>query len=217
EARIPTIVTSVPRGAFTWVTAKLRAEVSVPVVASNRINSPEQAEEILARGDADLISMARPLLADADFVAKAASGRADEIITCIACNQACLDHTFRNQRASCILNPRSGHETELVLLPTRTVKRVAVVGAGPAGRAAAVELAGRGHEVELFEALPEIGGQFRLAMQIPGKEDFATTIRYYSVMLERRDVKVHLNRRASVEDLTDFDEVVLATGVSPRI
>lgn len=217
EARIPTIVTSVPRGAFTWVTAKLRAEVSVPVVASNRINSPEQAEEILARGDADLISMARPLLADADFVAKAASGRADEIITCIACNQACLDHTFRNQRASCILNPRSGHETELVLLPTRNVKRIAVVGAGPAGLAAAVELAGRGHEVELFEALPEIGGQFRLAMQIPGKEDFATTIRYYSVMLDRRGVKVHLGRRAAVDDLAGFDEVVIATGVEPRV
>ncbi|GAA2084581.1 NADPH-dependent 2,4-dienoyl-CoA reductase [Aeromicrobium tamlense] len=217
EARIPTIVTSVPRGAFTWVTAKLRAEVGVPVVASNRINTPEQAEAILAAGEADLISMARPLLADADFVNKAAEGRSDEIITCIACNQACLDHTFKNQRASCMLNPRAGHETELVLLPTRSAKRVAVVGAGPAGLAAAVELAGRGHEVELFEALPEIGGQFRLAMQIPGKEDFAETVRYYSVMLERRGVTVHLGRRASVEDLSGFDEVVLATGVEPRV
>ncbi|WP_286930615.1 MULTISPECIES: NADPH-dependent 2,4-dienoyl-CoA reductase [Aeromicrobium] len=217
EARIPTIVTSVPRGAFTWVTAKLRAEVSVPVVASNRINTPEQAEAILAAGEADLISMARPLLADADFVNKAADGRSDEIITCIACNQACLDHTFKNQRATCMLNPRAAHETELVLLPTRSTKRIAVVGAGPAGLAAAVELAGRGHEVELFEALPEIGGQFRLAMQIPGKEDFAETIRYYSVMLERRGVKVHLNRWASVEDLSDFDEVVIATGVEPRV
>lgn len=217
EARIPTIVTSVPRNAFTWVTAKLRAEVSVPVVASNRINSPDDAEQILARGDADLISMARPLLADPDFVVKAAAGRSDEINTCIACNQACLDHTFKNQRASCMLNPRAGHETELVLLPTRSSKRIAVVGAGPAGLAASVELAGRGHDVELFEALPEIGGQFRLAMQIPGKEDFAETIRYYSVMLERRGVKVHLNRWASVEDLRDFDEVVLASGVEPRV
>ncbi|MFS0885702.1 FAD-dependent oxidoreductase [Aeromicrobium sp. 179-A 4D2 NHS] len=217
EARIPTIVTSVPRNAFTWVTAKLRAEVSVPVVASNRINSPDDAEQILARGDADLISMARPLLADPFFVAKAEQDRADEINTCIACNQACLDHTFRNVRATCLLNPRAGHETELVLLPTRTVRRIAVVGAGPAGLAAAVELAGRGHEVELFEALPEIGGQFRLAMQIPGKEDFAETVRYYSVMLERRGVKVHLNRSASVEDLRDFDEVVVATGVEPRV
>lgn len=217
EARIPTIVTSVPRGAFTWVTAKLRAEVSVPVVASNRINTPEMAEAILANGEADLISMARPLLADPDFVNKSAEDRADEIITCIACNQACLDHTFKNQRASCMLNPRAGHETELILLPTRAAKRIAVVGAGPAGLAAAVELAGRGHEVELFEALPEIGGQFRLAMQIPGKEDFAETVRYYSVMLERRGVKVNLNRWASVEDLSDFDEVVLATGVEPRV
>jgi len=217
EARIPTIVTSVPRNAFTWVTAKLRAEVSVPVVASNRINSPADAEQILARGEADLISLARPLLADPFFVAKAAEGRSDEINTCIACNQACLDHTFKNVRASCLLNPRAGHETELVLLPTRTVKRIAVVGAGPAGLAAAVELAGRGHEVELFEALPEIGGQFRLAMQIPGKEDFAETIRYYSVMLERRGVKVSLNRWASVEDLREFDEVVIATGVEPRV
>ncbi|MBC9226861.1 NAD(P)-binding protein [Aeromicrobium sp. 636] len=217
EARIPTIVTSVPRGAFTWVTAKLKSEVSVPVVASNRINTPELAEQILASGEADLISMARPLLADPDFVNKAAENRSDEIITCIACNQACLDHTFKNQRASCMLNPRAGHETELILLPTRTSKRIAVVGAGPAGLAAAVELAGRGHEVELFEALPEIGGQFRLAMQIPGKEDFAETVRYYSVMLERRGVKVHLNRSASVEDLSAFDEVVLATGVEPRV
>ncbi|MET1132630.1 MAG: 2,4-dienoyl-CoA reductase FMN-binding domain-containing protein, partial [Aeromicrobium sp.] len=180
EARIPTIVTSVPRGAFTWVTAKLRAEVSVPVVASNRINTPEQAEAILAAGEADLISMARPLLADADFVNKAAEGRSDEIITCIACNQACLDHTFVNKRASCMVNPRAGHETTLVLSPTRVSKRIAVVGAGPAGLAAATELSGRGHTVEVFEALPEVGGQFRLAMHIPGKEEFKETIRYYS-------------------------------------
>jgi len=217
EARIPTIVTSVPRGAFTWVTAKLKAEVSVPVVASNRINTPELGEQIIASGEADLISMARPLLADAEFVNKAAEGRSDEIITCIACNQACLDHTFANKRASCMLNPRAGHETELILLPTREKKRIAVVGAGPAGLAAAVESAGRGHEVELFEALDQIGGQFRLAMQIPGKEDFAETIRYYETMLPKRGVKVHLNTWATVEDLAKFDEVVLATGVTPRV
>lgn len=217
EARIPTIVTSVPRAAFAPLTGRLREAVGVPVVASNRINTPEVAEQILADGQADLISMARPLLADADFVRKAEEGRADEIITCIACNQACLDHTFKNQRATCMLNPRAGFETELVLLPTRTVKRIAVVGAGPAGLAAAVELAGRGHEVELFEADPEIGGQFKLAMEIPGKEEFKETIRYYTTMLERRGVKVHLGRRVDVEDLTSFDEVVVATGVEPRI
>ncbi len=217
EARIPTIVTSVPRGAFSWVTGKLKAEVSVPVVASNRINTPELGEQIIASGEADLISMARPLLADAEFVNKAAEGRADEIITCIACNQACLDHTFSNKRASCMLNPRAGHETELILLPTKTKKRVAVVGAGPAGLAAAVETAGRGHDVELFEALDQIGGQFRLAMQIPGKEDFAETIRYYETMLPKNGVKVHLNRPATVADLAEFDEVVLATGVTPRV
>ncbi|WP_229052894.1 NADPH-dependent 2,4-dienoyl-CoA reductase [Aeromicrobium sp. Leaf350] len=217
EARVPTIVTSVPRAAFAPLTARLKAAVSVPVVASNRINTPEVAERILAEGQADLISMARPLLADPDFVRKAEEGRADEIITCIACNQACLDHTFKNQRATCMLNPRAGFETELVLLPTRTVERIAVVGAGPAGLAAAVELAGRGHEVELFEAAPEIGGQFKLAMEIPGKEEFKETVRYYRRMLEVRDVKVHLNRRATVEDLVGFDQVVVASGVEPRV
>ena len=217
EARIPTIVTSVPRGAFSWVTGKLRPEVSVPVVASNRINTPEIAEEIIASGQADLVSMARPLLSDPHFVAKAAEGRADEINTCIACNQACLDHTFKNQRASCMINPRAGHETSLVLSPTRTSKRIAVVGAGPAGLAAATELSGRGHTVELFEALPEVGGQFRLAMQIPGKEEFQETIRYYSRRLELAGVKIHLDTRASVDDLASFDEVVVATGVEPRI
>ena len=229
EARVPTIVTSVPRAAFAPLTARLKAAVSVPVVASNRINTPELAEQILADGQADLISMARPLLADPDFVTKAAEGRADEIITCIACNQACLDHTFKNQRASCMLNPRAGFETELVLLPTRKVERIAVVGAGPAGLAAAVELAGRGHEVELFEQAPEIGGQFKLAMEIPGKEEFKETIRYYRRMLEVRNVKVHLGTRATVEDLTGggaglgaangsaFDQVVVASGVEPRI
>jgi 2,4-dienoyl-CoA reductase (NADPH2) len=217
EARIPTIVTSVPRGAFAWVTGKLRPEVSVPVVASNRINTPELAEEIIASGQADLVSMARPLLSDPFFVQKAAEDRGDEINTCIACNQACLDHTFRNVRASCMLNPRAGHETTLVLSPTRVSKRIAVVGAGPAGLAAATELAGRGHDVELFEALPEIGGQFSLAARIPGKEEFAETIRYYSRRLETSGVTLHLNRRVTVGDLAGFDEVVVATGVEPRV
>ena len=222
EARVPTIVTSVPRAAFAPLTGRLRGAlaehgVAVPVVASNRINTPEVAEGILAAGQADLVSMARPLLADPDFVAKAAARRSDEIITCIACNQACLDHTFRNQRATCMLNPRAGHETELVLLPTRTAKRVAVVGAGPAGLAAAVELAGRGHRVELFEAGDAIGGQFRLAARIPGKEEFTETLRYYTRMIEVRGVTLHLRTRADVETLRSFDEVVLATGVEPRV
>ncbi|WP_431842338.1 FAD-dependent oxidoreductase [Calidifontibacter indicus] len=217
EARVPTIVTSVPRAAFAWTTAKLKAEVSVPVVASNRINRPEVAEQLLADGEADLISMARPLLADADFVAKAEQGREQEIITCIGCNQACLDHTFAKKRATCMLNPRSAHETELVLSPTRTVKHVAVVGGGPAGLAAAVELAGRGHRVELFEASGEIGGQFKLASKIPGKEEFVETIRYYEHMLDLRNVKTHMGVRATADDLDDFDEVVVATGVEPRV
>ena len=217
EARIPTIVTSVPRAAFAWTTAKLKAEVGVPVIASNRINKPEVAEQILASGQADLVSMARPLLADAQFVAKAAEGRAEEIITCIACNQACLDHTFANKRASCMLNPRSGFETELVLGPTKTVKHIAVVGAGPAGLAAAVELAGRGHRVELFEQAQEIGGQFKLAAKIPGKEEFVETIRYYEHMLDLRNIKTHMGVRATADDLDEFDEVVLATGVEPRV
>lgn len=217
EARIPTIVTSVPRAAFAWVTGKLKAEVTVPVVASNRINTPEVAEEILASGQADLVSMARPLLADPFFVQKAAESRADEINTCIACNQACLDHTFVNKRASCMVNPRAGHETTLVLSPTRVSKRIAVVGAGPAGLAAAAELSGRGHTVELFEALDEVGGQFRLAMAIPGKEEFRETIRYYSRRLELGGVKVHLGTRVGVDDLAGFDEIVLATGVEPRV
>jgi 2,4-dienoyl-CoA reductase (NADPH2) len=222
EARIPTIVTSVPRAAFAWTTAKLRTALhengtAVPVVASNRINRPEVAEQILESGEADLISMARPLLADAEWVKKAAEDRADEIITCIACNQACLDHTFKNKRATCMLNPRSAHETELNLLPTKRAKKIAVVGAGPAGLAAAVELAGRGHSVELFEAANEIGGQFKLAAKIPGKEEFLHTIRYYERMIDVRGVKLRLGSRASVDDLADFDEIVVATGVVPRI
>ncbi|MDQ3158316.1 MAG: NADPH-dependent 2,4-dienoyl-CoA reductase [Actinomycetota bacterium] len=217
EARIPTIVTSVPRAAFSWVTGKLRPEVGIPVMASNRINTPEVGEDILARGDADLISMARPLLADPDFVNKAAAGDGDLINTCIACNQACLDHTFKNKRASCLVNPRAGHETSLVLLPVRTARKVAVVGAGPAGLAAATELAGRGHTVELFEADAEIGGQFRLAMQIPGKEEFAETLRYFTRRIETTGVKLHLGRKATADDLADFDEIVISTGVVPRI
>ncbi|ADU49864.1 NADPH-dependent 2,4-dienoyl-CoA reductase [Intrasporangium calvum] len=217
EARVPTIVTSVPRGAFVEVTARLRPEVSIPVIASNRISMPDLAEQVVADGKADLVSMARPFLADPDWVLKAAEGRADEINTCIACNQACLDHTFAKKTASCLVNPRAGHETLLVLAPTRTVRRVAVVGAGPAGLATAVAAAERGHEVELFEAADDIGGQFAIAMRIPGKEDFAETIRYYRRRLDVTGVKVHLGRPASVDDLTEFDEVVVATGVEPRI
>ena len=222
EARVPTIVTSVPRAAFAPLTGRLRDALAehgtaVPVVASNRINTPEIAEQIVASGQADLVSMARPLLADPHFVAKAAERRSDEIITCIACNQACLDHTFSNKRATCLLNPRAGHETELVLLPTKRAKRVAVVGAGPAGLAAAVELSGRGHAVELFEADETLGGQFRIAARIPGKEEFVEALRYYTTMLDKNGVTVHLGTRADVETLSSYDEVVIATGVTPRI
>jgi 2,4-dienoyl-CoA reductase (NADPH2) len=218
EARVPTIVTSVPRAAFTWVTAKLKPEVSIPVIASNRINMPETAEEVLARGDADLISMARPFLADAEWVAKAASDRSDEINTCIGCNQACLDHTFQKKIASCLVNPRAAHETVLTLSPTRRSKRIAVVGAGPAGLAAATAAAERGHSVELFEAADEIGGQFQLARRIPGKEEFAETLRYFTRRLEVTGVKVHLSHAVTAAELVDarWDEVVLATGVTPR-
>ncbi|TCN30509.1 2,4-dienoyl-CoA reductase (NADPH2) [Kribbella orskensis] len=217
EARVPTIVTSVPRAAFTSITAAFRPHVRIPVVTSNRINLPQVGEEVLARGDADLISMARPFLADPEWVLKATTDRADEINVCIACNQACLDHVFAKRKASCMVNPRAARETELVLLPTRRTRRIAVVGAGPAGLSAAVTAAERGHEVELFEADDEIGGQFDIARRIPGKEEFAETIRYYGRRLELTGVKVHLGRRASVEDLRGFDEVVLATGVVPRI
>ncbi|MGA8046441.1 MAG: NADPH-dependent 2,4-dienoyl-CoA reductase [Dermatophilaceae bacterium] len=219
EARVPTIVTSVPRAAFVAFAGRLKKDVSIPVVATNRINMPEIAEDILARGDGDLVSMARPLLADPDWVRKAERDAGEEINTCIACNQACLDHTFQQQRASCLVNPRAGYETRLVLTPVQRSKRVAVVGAGPAGLACATALAERGHTVELFEAGDAIGGQFGIAMRIPGKEEFAETVRYFSGQLDRLGVKVHLRTYASAEAILSgaFDEVVVATGVEPRI
>ncbi len=223
EARIPTIITQVPRGAWTWATKRLKAEVRIPVCASNRINTPELADQLIADGSADLVSMARPLLADPDFVNKAAAGRADEINTCIACNQACLDHAFVNKRASCLVNPRACRETELVLLPLPTTvpakprPTVAVVGAGPAGLSAATSFAERGYAVTLFEKDPDLGGQFRLAMQIPGKEEFAETMRYFERRLEVLGVTVRRGVTATVDSLDAFDEVVVATGVEPRI
>lgn len=216
EARIPTIATSVPRGAYTWVTKRLMGAVSVPLVTSNRINTPEIAEELLADGRADLVSLARPFLADADFVAKAAAGRSETINTCIGCNQACLDHTFSGKITSCLVNPRACHETELTLSPTRSKKRVAVVGAGPAGLACAVSAAERGHAVTLYEASGHIGGQLDVARRIPGKEEFEETIRYFGTQLAERAVEVKLNTRADVETLQGYDEVVVATGVTPR-
>ena len=214
---MPTIITQVPRGAWRSYTARLKQVVDVPVCASNRINTPELAEEILAAGEADLVSMARPLLADPAFVAKAMDERADEINTCIACNQACLDHVFANQRASCLVNPRACHETELVLMPTLRKQTVAVVGAGPAGLAAATSAAERGFAVTLFEKAPELGGQFRLAMAVPGKEDFADTLRYFTRRLEVLGVDVRLGTAASADDLAGFDQVIVATGVEPRM
>ncbi|WP_110207347.1 NADPH-dependent 2,4-dienoyl-CoA reductase [Nocardioides daejeonensis] len=216
EARVPTIITQVPQGAWLPWTERLKGVVSVPVAASNRINSPGQAEEIIATGKADLVSMARPFLADAEFVNKAAEGRADEINTCIACNQACLDHTFRNRTASCLLNPRACHETQLVLTPTRRKATVAVVGAGPAGLSAAISAAERGLAVTLFEAGDAIGGQFRHAMEIPGKEDFRESVRYWTRRLEVVGVDVRLNTRVVATDLSSYDEVVVATGVQGR-
>ncbi len=223
EARIPTIITQVPRGAWAWATKRLKAEVTIPVCASNRINTPELADQLIADGSADLVSMARPLLADPDFVNKAAAGRADEINTCIACNQACLDHAFANKKASCLVNPRACRETELVLLPLPTTvpakprPTVAVVGAGPAGLSAATSYAERGYAVTLFEKDTDLGGQFRLAMQIPGKEEFAETMRYFERRLEVLGVTVKRGVTATVDSLDAFDEVVVATGVEPRI
>ncbi|MBK3531442.1 oxidoreductase [Streptomyces rubiginosohelvolus] len=216
EARIPTIATSVPRGAFSWVTEKVRGAVSVPLVTSNRINTPEVAEDILASGRADMVSMARPFLADPEFVAKAAAGRADAINTCIGCNQACLDHIFSLKITSCLVNPRACHETELVLSPTRTRKRVAVVGAGPAGLACSVTAAERGHAVTLFDTADEIGGQLNVARRVPGKEEFDETLRYFRTRLAELDVDVRLSTRAGTGTLDGFDEIVLATGVEPR-
>jgi 2,4-dienoyl-CoA reductase (NADPH2) len=223
EARIPTIATSVPRGAFAWVTKKMRAElraagITIPLVTSNRINTPEVADQILSDGCADMVSLARPLLADAEFVAKAKADRAADINTCIACNQACLDHTFKNQLASCLVNPRAGHETALIIRSAARRQRYAVVGAGPAGLAAATTLAERGHEVQLFEAAAQIGGQFNMAKRIPGKEEFSETLRYFARRLDATGVQLALNTRVTADSLIarKFDGVILATGVTAR-
>ena len=218
EARIPTIATKVPRGAFSKVTAKLRGSVNVPLITTNRINTPDIAEQILAEGDADMVSMARPFLADPDFVNKAAAGRSDEINTCIGCNQACLDHTFSGKLTSCLVNPRACHETELNYLPAIAVKKIAVVGAGPAGLAAATVAAERGHQVMLFDAASEIGGQFNVAKRVPGKEEFFETLRYFNRKLQTTGVELCLNTRVDVAQLVagQFDEIILATGIAPR-
>ena len=218
ETRVPTIATSVPRAAFTWVTRKLRDAVSLPLVTSNRINMPHTAEQVLARGDADMISMARPLLADPDWVRKAASDRPDEINTCIACNQACLDHVFQNKVASCLVNPRAGHETQLLIEQAVSKKKIAVIGSGPAGLAAATTAASRGHQVTLFEQADRIGGQFNMAKRVPGKEEFVETLRYFERQIELTGVTLCLETRADAETLKagGYDDVVIATGVTPR-
>jgi len=218
EARIPTIATKVPRAAFTWVTAKFKDELPIPVITSNRINTPEVAEEVLQRGDADMISMARPFLADSDFIIKAESGRADEINTCIGCNQACLDHIFSGKMTSCLVNPRACHETELVIKPSGKTKKLAVIGAGPAGLAFATTAAQRGHSVTLFDAADNIGGQFNIAKQVPGKEEFSETLRYFDKQLELAGVSTILGKRVTAVELndSDFDEVIIATGINPR-
>lgn len=218
EARVPTIASNVPRGAFSWVTAKMKNEVRIPLVTTNRINTPELAEEILAKGHADMISMARPFLADPELVLKASENRSHEINTCIACNQACLDHTFTLQRCSCLVNPRACHETELNYEATSSSKKIAVIGAGPAGMASATIAAERGHKVVLYESSDSIGGQFKLAQRIPGKEDYAETIRYFEKMIAKHKVDLKLNTRVEIDDLIShsFDEVIIATGVKPR-
>jgi len=218
EARIPTIATSVPRGAFAWVTQKMKGKVKIPLITTNRINTPEVGEKILADGCADMVSMARPLLADPDFVNKAAAGKADEINTCIGCNQACLDHTFSGKITSCLVNPRACHETILKIEPTTATKRIAVVGAGPAGLAAATTAAQRGHDVTLFEAADDVGGQFNIAKKVPGKEEFYETLRYFRNQIKLVGVKARFNTRVTVDELVQggFDEILLATGVAPR-
>ncbi|OEE79129.1 NADPH-dependent 2,4-dienoyl-CoA reductase [Vibrio ordalii] len=216
EARVPTIATQVPRAAFAWVTEKIRPHLSVPVVTCNRINTPEEAERILATGQADMVSMARPFLADPEFVAKAEQGKAALINTCIGCNQACLDNVFKGKRASCLVNPRACYETEMVIRPAAQPKKMAVIGAGPAGLACATTLAERGHHVDLFEKNDRIGGQFRLAMQIPGKEEFRETIRYFANRIDQTGVHLHLDTEVNFEMLASYDEVVMASGVEPR-
>jgi len=217
EARIPTIATPVPRGAFTWVTRKLKGKVNVPLITTNRINDPQVADEILARGDADMVSMARPFLADPELLSKAQSGRADEINTCIGCNQACLDQIFVGKVTSCLVNPRACHETRMPVIAAEQKKNLAVVGAGPAALAFAVNAAARGHQVTLFDAASEIGGQFNIAKQIPGKEEFYETLRYYRRMIDLHGVKLELNRFVGAEQLAEFDETILATGIEPRM
>lgn len=218
EARIPTIATKVPRAAFTWVTAKFKEELSIPLITSNRINTPEVAEEVLGRGDADMISMARPFLADPLFMQKAKDGVSDQINTCIGCNQACLDHVFSGKMTSCLVNPRACHETEVIITDATAKKKLAVVGAGPAGLAFATTAANRGHDVTLFDGSSEIGGQFNVAKQVPGKEEFYETIRYFDKQIELTGVNLQLNTRVTAEDLNNggFDEVIIATGISPR-